>query len=701
MRWFFFSCSVAGVLYSNVQSSNNELQDLVYNMRQGQSDESMYEFLLAMAVCNTVMVDQSASIRNFKDAPIRYHATSPDEEALVIAAAKYGFELRSRVGDKIIVAIFGVEYTYEVLCTLEFNSFRKRMSIICRTPTGAIQLFCKGADSTIFPRLKFDAKIKEITANHVTLLANEGLRTLAFSSKIIPSAEYEPWVVKYKQAGYSLVDRQQCLDNVAELIETNMVLLGAAGIEDKLQDGVPDCIQSLMSAGIKVWVLTGDKLETAMSVSTSCALINSAMDIIILNETTKEEIKSKLDDITARYKLAPAAKPWFKKSFEYIVDRVEYTVSTLRRSSEKAANKPTPRVVQQLALIVDGQSLSLVLDHDTRYLFLQCAKAAAAVVCCRCTPLHKAKVVKLVSERSFVWGDGTITLAIGDGANDVPMIQKAHVGVGVSGREGRQAVLASDFAIPQFKSLKRLLLIHGNRSYARITRLIMYSFCKNTAMALSQFWFGFIAAFSGQMMFFDYLFTLYNALFTAIPIILLAVLDQKYSEDVLLAQPWLYQNCIKNKTFDAASFLRWIMLGIWQSFVIFFIPFSSLTTQTHDGQMLGLWAQGTSSYTCLIIAMNVQLLLITKHLTKANLYSTVGSVVFYFAFLFAYCSTNYVTPEAYNLVYRLLPSGSFWLCVLVVPIIAVFPDLAFRATKFLIKNHSAGYEQLITAEIKE
>eukprot|EP00026_Physarum_polycephalum_P000158 Phypoly_transcript_00158.p1 GENE.Phypoly_transcript_00158~~Phypoly_transcript_00158.p1 ORF type:complete len:1281 (-),score=198.53 Phypoly_transcript_00158:23-3865(-) len=667
----FSKCTVGGIMYGPAQEDFEQLVEAVKSpSAHGNQAEIAHEFYTSLAICNTVVVDLLASQIGKRV----YHAISPDEVALVTAAAKQGFDLVSRIGNTVVVSIFGKEYHYEVLNNVEFNSYRKRMSVIVQMPDGTINLYCKGADSVIFPRL-VDSDFNSATQAHVNAFANEGLRTLAICYRTISRAEYEEWQTKFHEAEISLVERQKRMDEVAELIEKDFTLLGAVGIEDKLQEGVPECIEALSEAGVKIWVLTGDKLETAVSVSTACRLLAPNMEKFVLTETSKDALTKKLAFMIAKYNLAATDRTWYQRTLEYLTN------------CTWPAEEPEPAVGVnggRVAMVVDGASLSLLLDHDLRYLFLRCAKSSSAVICCRCTPIHKARVVKLVSERSFLWGDGAITLAIGDGANDVPMIQRAHVGVGISGKEGRQAVLASDYAIPQFKSLKRLLFVHGNRSYDRITKLIMYSFCKNTAMCLSQFWFSFYSGFTGQMMYFDYLFTLYNSLFTAIPVLMLAIFEQKYPEETLLRYPSLYKWCMGGENFNNPSLFRWVLLGIYQSILIFMFPYFATNSPLPNGQVVGLWSQGTTSYTVLIIAMNLQLALITKYWTKANILSTMGSVVFYFAFMFVYCATDFATPDAVWIIFKLLGDPAFWFSSLAGPLFAVFPDLVFRTGKAVL-----------------
>ncbi|KAF2075144.1 hypothetical protein CYY_003534 [Polysphondylium violaceum] len=652
------------------------------------------EFLLCLALCNTVIIEKKGkegadldySPTSANSIPT-YQASSPDEEALTITAAKYGFILKSREGNIVTISIHGRDEKFEVLNLLEFNSYRKRMSVIVRTEQGQIKLYCKGADSVIFERSIRDEALIKTTEKHLSDFASNGLRTLCMSVKVIEQQDYIFWSKKYQEASVSLSKKAEKVDRACELIETDLHLIGATGIEDRLQDNVPDTIEAFREAGIKVWVLTGDKQETAISIATSSAVISNDMEIHILNESSKEDLMSRLLDISERKKLYQKFENtgnWGPKFFENMA-------KMLRLNPEDApnllTNKNENEPPQHMAIVIDGSTLALALHPDLRYYFLQVAKTCESVVCCRCSPSQKAKVVNLVAERSFLFGDGAITLSIGDGANDVPMIRKAHIGVGISGREGMQAVLASDFSIANFSMLKRLILVHGNRSYKRMTKLILYSFSKNIALSISQFWFGFFSGFSGQMIYFDFLFTLYNALFTSLPVLTLGTFDQDTKEEDLLNNPNLYRICQSNKPFSTLNFIWWVFIGMWQSAVTFFITFFVLQTATVDGgKTLGLWSMGTAAYLYLVLIVNLQISFITRYWTKSNILTVSLSVVASFLFVMLYSVLYIVEPSAYHIIFELFSVVDFWFLLIIVPAVALLPYIIVSLNGWLFSS---------------
>ena len=235
--------------------------------------------MILLAVCHTVIPEKN------DDGSITYHAASPDERALVDGAKRFGFVFDTRTPNYVEIDALGRRERYEILNVLEFTSTRKRMSVIVRTPEGEIKLYCKGADTVIYERLSPDGQAyREVTLRHLEEFAGEGLRTLCCAVSVIPEEVYEEWKVTYHKASTSMQYRERKVEDAANLIENNLMLLGATAIEDKLQDGVPETIASLLEAGIYIWVLTGDKQETAINIGYSCKLISNSMDLIILNE---------------------------------------------------------------------------------------------------------------------------------------------------------------------------------------------------------------------------------------------------------------------------------------------------------------------------------------------------------------------------------------------------------------------------------
>nr|GMD13415.1 phospholipid-transporting ATPase 3-like isoform X1 [Ipomoea batatas] len=585
------------------------------------------EFFRCLAICHTVLPEGDETPEG-----IRYQAASPDEAALVAAAKSFGFFFYRRTPTMIYVRESHVENTgknqdvsYEILNVLEFNSTRKRQSVICRYPNGRLVLYCKGADTVIYERLAGgDNDLKRITREHLEQFGAAGLRTLCLAYRDLSPNVYENWNEKFIQAKSSLRDREKKLDEVAELIETDLMLIGSTAIEDKLQEGVPTCIETLSRAGIKIWVLTGDKIETAINIAYACKLINNNMKQFVISSETDaiREVEDKGDQVEIA---------------RFIKDSVQ---NELIKYNEEAQQYLYSESRAKLALVIDGKCLMYALDPSLRVTLLNLSLNCSAVVCCRVSPLQKAQVTRLVRK-----GAQKITLSIGDGANDVSMIQAAHVGVGISGQEGMQAVMASDFAIAQFRYLTDLLLVHGRWSYLRICKVVTYFFYKNLTFTLTQFWFTFHTGFSGQRFYDDWFQSLYNVIFTAMPVIALGLFEKDVSASLSKKYPELYMEGIRNTFFKWRVVAVSAFFAVLQSLILYhFVTASSTKCMNSDGKMFGLWDVSTVAFTCVVLTVNLRLLMMCNAITKWHQITVGGSILLWFIFVFVYSAV--LLPKA-------------------------------------------------------
>jgi phospholipid-translocating ATPase len=387
---------------------------------------------------------------------------------------------------------------------------------------GKIVLLCKGADSIIKNLLNEKSMdLFDRTDVHLTKFADEGLRTLCLAWKEIPEDEYKEWKNVYHEASTSLEDRDEKVQKAYEQIEQNLTFIGATAIEDKLQDGVPECIARLAKANIKIWVLTGDKQDTAINIGYSCQLITNDMELFIVEGNTETEVLKELEDAEKKIdEILKKVKNNNKKDEE--IDEIEMSNISQNINSNNNNNSNNSNF-DGCALVINGHSLVFALNSKLDKKLLEVACKCKAVICCRVTPGQKKSVVDLVKKHKKA-----ITLAVGDGANDVSMIKAAHIGVGISGQEGQQAVLASDFSIGQFKYLERLLLVHGRWSYYRISKFLRYFFYKNFASTLCHFWFAFFCGFSAQALFDPFFISTYNVFFSSLPVLALGVFDQVF-----------------------------------------------------------------------------------------------------------------------------------------------------------------------------
>ncbi|CAL1358050.1 unnamed protein product [Linum trigynum] len=628
-----------------------------------QDSDRIRMFFRALALCNTAVPEEDKESHG-----VFYEAESPDEAAFVVAAREMGFELYERTQMTISLHELDpasgrrVDRVYKLLNVLEFSSSRKRMSVVVRSMENQLLLLSKGADSVMFERLSehgraFEAETKE----HIKRYAEAGLRTLVVAYRVLDETDYCNWEAEFTKAKTAeTADRDMLVDELADKIENGLVLLGATAVEDKLQKGVPECINKLSQAGINIWVLTGDKMETAINIGYACSLLRQGMKQIT--------ITLDLPDIDALEKRGDKEGA-SKASLESVSKQINE--GKFQMTSAKASST-------ELSLVIDGKSLGYALDKKLEMSFLELALSCASVICCRSTPKHKALVTRLVKTRT-----GKMTLAIGDGANDVGMLQEADIGVGISGAEGMQAVMASDYAIAQFRFLERLLLVHGHWCYRRIAMMICYFFYKNIAFGFTLFWYEAYTSFSGQPAYNDWYMSFYNVFFTSLPVIALGVFDQDVSARLCLKYPVLYQEGVQNILFRWSRILGWMCNGVLTSIIIFIFTTNSMIKQAlrEDGQVTDYAILGATMYTCVVWAVNCQMALSINYFTWIQHFFIWGSIGFWYIFLIMY---GYVSPTLSTTAYMVLveacvPSPLYWLVTVLVVVSALVPCFAYRA----------------------
>ncbi|CAH8531649.1 unnamed protein product [Schistosoma bovis] len=661
----FKRCSIGGIMYGNSTEDSNALEDQNLINKLNAGDLLVDQFFTILAVCHTVVPERNVSENNTNDNNvavfgndnlnneqlINYQASSPDEAALVKAARTMGYVFTTRTPTEVVVKIRGVEKRYGILHVLDFTSFRKRMGVVVREPNGRISVMVKGADTVIFERLACTSLFTQSTMDHLENFAKTGLRTLCIAWTEVDPAFYNKWVGNFYKASTALNDREAKLESVANEIEQNLQLLGATAIEDRLQTGVPHTIANLMRAGISIWVLTGDKQETAINIGYSCQLLTQSISLLTMNTKSLDQTREQLVNL-----------------IEDFGDRI--------------------RMENDFALIVDGETLEFALLCECREQFLDVALSCKSVICCRVSPWQKAQLVKLVRQSI----KDAVTLAIGDGANDVGMIQvhfvivAAHVGVGISGMEGRQAACASDYAIAQFRFLNKLLLVHGAWNYNRLTKLILYSFYKNVCLYLIQFWFAILSGFSGQIVFERWSIGLYNVIFTAAPPMALGLFDRSCSVNNCLKYPELYKDTQASASFNPKVFFCWILNSIYHSSLLFWIPLLAFSVGTvyANGQTSSLLVLGNSVYTYVVVTVCLKAGLEHTAWTWLSHLAIWGSIGCWFLFLTIYPHVYPTLPLASDMVgmdSAVYGCGIFWFGFLLIPMIALTRDIAWKMAK--------------------
>lgn len=518
------------------------------------SAEENQEFLLVLSICHTVLTENTGDT-------IDYKASSTDELALVSAAKYFGVEMVSRNSEEITIKHQNQTMVFKILNIIEFSSNRKRMSVLVQFPNNKIFLFCKGADSVLIPLLSTQNPHIETTEKSLEKYASQGLRTLVMASREISDSEYSQWKAVHESAMEDIHSRETKLAQSAEILEANLKLIGVTAIEDKLQDNVPETISFIKKAGIKVWVLTGDKIETAINVAFSCSLLTNKLPRIVIDAITEDAVKNQL--------------------------------------SEALENHPS-----KLALIISGDALLHILNSPNVHLLANLMTSASVVIACRVSPQQKADLVNLTKEKEL----DSKTLSIGDGANDVNMILAAHVGVGIAGLEGNQAVWASDFSIGQFSYLKRLMFLHGHESYRKNANLICYNFYKNLLVTFPLFFYGIFSAFSGQIMYNMWTYQFFNVSFASMPIMIYAIFDKDKNFGRLEADPGFYTLGKKGKLFSSIFFWGWILTAIFEGFIITMISTYAICffSTEEDGKIMGMWELSDFIFTSVVVIVNVR-----------------------------------------------------------------------------------------------
>ncbi|XP_077608825.1 putative phospholipid-transporting ATPase IIB isoform X1 [Crocuta crocuta] len=489
----------------------------------------VHEAVKAIALCHNVSpvyepragvggeAERTEADQDFSDGNRTYQAASPDEVALVQWTESVGLTLVSRdLASMQLRTPSGQIQTYSVLQMFPFTSESKRMGVIVRDEsTAEITFYMKGADVAMSTIVQYNDWLEEECGN----MAREGLRTLVVAKRALTEEQYQDFESRYSQAKLSLHDRALKVAAVIESLEREMELLCLTGVEDQLQADVRPTLEMLRNAGIKIWMLTGDKLETATCIAKSSHLVSRTQDIHVFRPvTTRGEAHLELN--------------------------------AFRRKHD-------------CALVIPGDSLEVCLkyyEHELAELACQCP----AVVCCRCSPTQKARVVKLLQRHT-----GRRTCAVGDGGNDVSMIQAADCGIGIEGKEGRQASLAADFSITQFRHIGRLLMVHGRSSYKRSAALGQFVMHRGLIISTMQAVFSSVFYFASVPLYQGFLMVGYATIYTMFPVFSL-VLDQDVKPEMAMLYPELYKDLTKGRSLSFKTFLVWVLISIYQGGILMY-----------------------------------------------------------------------------------------------------------------------------------
>jgi len=579
-----------------------------------EKNPQVVEFFMGLCLCSTItMNDQQELAKCLPDKVERYdlRSASPDEESLISAAALFGVILCKSTDRECFIAIrrskqhskgrqtsirkqsgyfkpivetdnstdgYFVRH-FERLITFEFNSTRKKMSVLYKDcDNNCLILFTKGSENVLdcIKLSNLSAENEMIVDKTMALFeafSKSGLRTMLVAKRQVTQKEYEKVVEEQVEARLmsTIHDREQQLMAISNQVESEMHLIGATAVEDSLQEGVPEAIADLRIAGIKVWLLTGDKVETAISVAYLCKLLDRSMTLLHL---VRQQDSRSCRDLVITYKAylssmqeqmqqskSPLGDLKFPSNMKKFI-----TARRLKKTKDNShkyvdmLNEPP-----KFALISDGRSLHYAMKYakkDLRYICKQCD----CVIGCRLSPLQKAEIVDMIKKSE----SKPICAAIGDGANDVSMIQEAHVGIGIRGKEGRQAVNGSDFSLNRFYMLNRLLFVHGHLFYHRTANTVLYFFYKNMLFVLPQFIYSFYSARMAASLYHPIMLITYNLVFTSAPILVYGLFEIHISKRLLESYPRLYTLNKGNSQMSYFVFFTWIISGAIQAALAFY-----------------------------------------------------------------------------------------------------------------------------------
>ncbi|KAG6763373.1 hypothetical protein POTOM_030787 [Populus tomentosa] len=652
-----------------------QLLDLSRSGKDTKGAKHVHDFLLALAACNTIVPlvvdDTSDSTVKLLD----YQGESPDEQALAYAAAAYGFMLTERTSGHIVINIQGERQRYlfttffylfycqflghifanilmmittatsvivnmngcqavnwletvwlliqyysgisginiseeyvhlkcrfNVLGLHEFDSDRKRMSVILGCPDKTVKVFVKGADTSMFSVIdrSLNTNIIHATEAHLQTYSSMGLRTLVFGIRELNNSEFEQWHLAFEAASTAIIGRAALLRKVANNVENSLTILGASAIEDKLQQGVPEAIESLRTAGIKAWVLTGDKQETAISIGYSSKLLTSKMTSIIINSNSKQSSRKSLEDA--------------------LVTSKKLTITSGITHNTGASNAAS---VNPAGLIIDGTSLVHILDSELEELLFELASKCSVVLCCRVAPLQKAGIVALVKNRTR-----DMTLAIGDG--DFPTYVRS---------------VALCFPEPNFGEHKELHFVDTLSSLHRY--VIFTSFTLTTAIT-------------------EWSSMLYSIIYTALPTIVVGILDKDLSRRTLLKYPQLYGAGHRQEAYNSKLFWLTMIDTLWQSVAVFSIPLFAYWASSIDGSSIGdLWTLAVVILVNLHLAMDI---FRWSWITHAVIW---GSIIATFICVIVIDAVPIFT--GYWAIFHVAKTELFWLCLLAIVLAALIP----------------------------
>ena len=685
----------------NVKNKTKEINEIKEEI------DNIDEFWKAIALTNECMVSEEKG-------EIKYLGTSPDDNELVRTACSQGYKLFSTSIDKKMIRIGREgEFSFEILHVLGFSSERKRMSIIFRDKN-KIKIYCKGADMEIIKRLSIKEKKRhrfKVLSTELDNFSKFGYRTLMVACKIIKEMDYRSWIDKIRKVE-KFKDNSKIMEKLYDIIECDFELLGGTVLEDKLQNKVPETINSLKMADIRIWVLTGDKMDTVENIGISCNLLSYEEKMFKIYTLAKDDNEDDQDfskEITnffSEFKTfleLTALRNKKKKNIQIyssnnkiqdICDKNLISISDL--NPEYLSRLKGNNLMKNFSIIIESPLLNgLFRDEELTEKFLGIAQYATTVMCCRASPYQKSQVVQKIKK----FNPKAVTLAIGDGRNDISMLMEANIGVGIFGEEGTSAAQAADFAIGEFKLLKRLLFFHGRVNMNRISKMIIYFFYKNFIFTMTQFFFAFYNLSSGQTLMDDWYITCYNLVFTAFPLCVAALTDidikEEDSKECKESMPLLYKESRDSgKYFTLFRFIFTAVRSIFLSAVTFILC-SSTSIMDIKGNNSNIWYLSLKNYFCILIVITINLFINVRFIAYyLPIVVFVTTFVFFIIFLFL---VHYGLIFQFNSkasIFGSLSIFKFYLILLIVSSLNGVIDYSLKVQRIFFQRTLSGKLEL-------
>lgn len=685
----------------------------------------VYRLVQCLTMCNTV--ERSSLPTGKGESSMVTHRSSwtspsPDEVALVEGAAQCEVILVERTRRSTSIRIWDEEETYEIVYVIKFSSNRGRMSVLVRGPDGKFLLLTKGSDERVLPLCGDESVDKEMVSRRLTEFACKGLRTLTFAFKELDDALVTDWLQRVHSAEAELTTDTRCalLEDLFSAVECGLSFCGATAVEDELQPQVRETIVALRQASIKVWMLTGDKLETAKQIAGTSGLVGTSDFVVdfvspVPNASDAQQIehirqamgdlKNRPENIIAECKKSSthfSSAAEISREFTSPDELSTQFLDTVVRAGAKRQNgrdsssksmksEETLGLLQRermdtytsraedYCVLITGTVLALLQRDEHTSVFDEfCAVVlgASTVICCRTTPDQKASIVRIVKS------SGRMTLAIGDGGNDVAMIQEAHVGVGVEGVEGRQASKAADFSIARFRFLRRLLLVHGHTAFQRTSYIVQQSFYKSMMIAWVQLLYNTHTLFSGVTFWNSFALTMWNGAYT-IPLTFLYVTDVQLQPNILLCIPSLYQLSQKSRYMNGTTFFVFLMRGILQGTVAFYLScvLFGPDVVSSGGTTQDIQTQFVAPYGALVVLVAFTVLLESHSFFFLQWLGLIGCIAAFVLSFFVY-SAVFKELDFYGTYNVLLANSAYYLVTLAVFACTFIPNCIYGGLKF-------------------